>query len=85
MNGWRAALLGMTVLAGHAQAGDLAPEFWDRPRSAQAVMAQQDTQAFLEKSGLDYVMKNPEEFRGYIKTELARWTKLITDAGIKAD
>lgn len=54
-------------------------------RETQAVMAQQDTQAFLEKSGLDYVMKNPEEFRGYIKTELARWTKLITDAGIKAD
>ena len=54
-------------------------------KETQAVMAQQDTQAFLEKSGLDYVMKNPEEFRAYIKTELARWTKLITDAGIKAD
>lgn len=54
-------------------------------KETQAVMAQQDTQAFLEKSGLDYVMKNPEEFRGYIKAELARWTKLITDAGIKAD
>ncbi len=54
-------------------------------KETQAVMAQQDTQAFLEKSGLDYVMKNPEEFRAYIKTELARWSKLITDAGIKAD
>jgi tripartite-type tricarboxylate transporter receptor subunit TctC len=54
-------------------------------KETQAVMAQQDTQAFLEKSGLDYVMKNPEEFRAYIKAELSRWTKLIKDAGIKAD
>jgi tripartite-type tricarboxylate transporter receptor subunit TctC len=54
-------------------------------RETQAVMAQQDTQAFLAKSGLDYVLKNPEEFRAYIKAELSRWTKLIKDAGIKAD
>ena len=54
-------------------------------KETQAVMAQQDTQAFLEKAGLDMVMKNPEEFRGYIKAELTRWTKLIKDAGIKAD
>lgn len=54
-------------------------------KETQAVMAQQDTQAFLEKAGLDLVMKNPEEFRGYIKAELTRWTKLIKDAGIKAD
>lgn len=54
-------------------------------KETQAAMAQQDTQAFLDKAGLDLVMKNPQEFSGYIKTELARWTKLITDAGIKAD
>ena len=48
-------------------------------------MAQQDTQAFLDKSGLDFVMKNPEEFSAYIKAELSRWSKLIKDAGIKAD
>lgn len=54
-------------------------------QETQAVMAQQETRAFLEKNGLDLVMKNPEEFRGYIKAELARWSKLIKDAGIKAD
>ncbi len=54
-------------------------------KEVQAVMAQQDTLAALEKAGLDPVMKNPEEFRAYIKTELTRWTKLIKDAGIKAD
>jgi hypothetical protein len=40
MNGVRVAWLLIASLAGHAQAADLAPEFWDRPRSAQAVMAQ---------------------------------------------
>lgn len=54
-------------------------------KETQAVMAQQDTQAFLDKSGLDFVMKNPEEFSAYIKSELSRWSKLIKDAGIKAD
>lgn len=54
-------------------------------RETQAVMAQPDTKAFLDKAGLDLVMKNPEEFGAYIKTELARWTRLIQEAGIKAD
>jgi hypothetical protein len=54
-------------------------------KDTQAVMAQQDTQAFLDKSGLDLVMKNPEEFAVYVKAELSRWSKLIKDAGIKAD
>lgn len=54
-------------------------------RETQAVMAQPDTQAFLDKAGLDLVMKNPQEFSAYIKTELSRWTKLIKDAGIKAE
>lgn len=40
MNGWRAAFLCMIVLGSHARAADLAPEFWDRPRSAQLVLAQ---------------------------------------------
>ncbi len=54
-------------------------------KETRVVMMQADTQAFLQKAGLDRVLKNPEEFRGYIKAELARWTKLIKDAGIKAD
>jgi hypothetical protein len=33
-------LLWLVLLALPAQAADLAPELWDRPRSAQAVMAQ---------------------------------------------
>ena len=40
MNRRCALLLGLIVLAGQAQGADLAPEFWDRPRSAQTVLAQ---------------------------------------------
>jgi len=40
MNGVRVVWLLIPMLAGHAQAADLAPEFWDRPRSAQAVISQ---------------------------------------------
>lgn len=54
-------------------------------KETQAVMAQPDTQAFLDKAGLDLVMKNPEEFGAYIKAELGRWSKLIREAGIKAE
>ena len=36
----RAVLLFMVMQAGHAGAADVAPELWDRPRSAQTVMAQ---------------------------------------------
>lgn len=40
MNQWRITLLTVIMLAGSARAADLAPELWDRPRSAQTVMAQ---------------------------------------------
>ena len=50
-----------------------------------AVMTQPDTRAFLEKNGLDYTMRNPEEFRAYIKAEVARWGQVIREAGIKAE
>ena len=54
-------------------------------RETQTVMALPDTKVFLDKAGLDLVMKNPEEFGAYIKAELSRWTRLIQEAGIKAD
>lgn len=40
MTAWRTGLFLLSVLAGHAQSADLPPEFWDRPRSAQTVLAQ---------------------------------------------
>lgn len=40
MSALRIVLFAVLMLAGAAQAADIAPELWDRPRSAQTVMAQ---------------------------------------------
>ena len=50
-----------------------------------AVMAMPDVREQLHNAGLEPSLKDAEQFRGYIKSELAKWTKLIKDAGIKPD
>lgn len=50
-----------------------------------AVMAMPDVREQLQNAGLEPSIKDAEAFRGYIKSELAKWTKLIKGAGIKAD
>ena len=44
-----------------------------------------DVREQLQDAGLEPAVKDAEAFRGYIKSELAKWTKLIKEAGIKAD
>jgi tripartite-type tricarboxylate transporter receptor subunit TctC len=39
----------------------------------------------LATDGADPVGSSPEEFAAYLRTELARWTKVAKTAGIKAD
>jgi len=50
-----------------------------------AVMAMSDVREQLQNAGLGPAVKDSEPFRTYIRAELAKWTKLIKDAGIKAD
>jgi tripartite-type tricarboxylate transporter receptor subunit TctC len=50
-----------------------------------AVMALPDVREQLHNAGLEPAVKDAEAFRGYIKAELTKWTKLIKDAGIRAD
>ncbi len=50
-----------------------------------AVMAMPDVREQLHNAGLEPSLKDAEAFRGYIKSELAKWTRLIKDAGIKPD
>jgi tripartite-type tricarboxylate transporter receptor subunit TctC len=54
-------------------------------QEAVAAMAMPDVREQLQNAGLEPAVKDPAAFRGYIKSELAKWTKLIQDAGIKAD
>ncbi len=50
-----------------------------------AVMALPDVREQLQNAGLEPAVKDSAAFRGYIKAELTKWTKLIKDAGIKAE
>ena len=52
---------------------------------AVAAMAQPDVREQLQNAGLEPAVKDSDAFRAYIKSELVKWTKLIKDAGIKAD
>ena len=39
----------------------------------------------ISKSGVDVVAGPPEQFSAFLKSEVARWAKVIQDANIKAD
>ncbi len=54
-------------------------------KEAVAAMATSDVREQLQNAGLEPAVKDTAAFRAYIKSELAKWTKLIKDAGIKAD
>ncbi len=42
------------------------------------------TREKLTGMGVDLVLNSPDQFRDYLRTEIARYTKVIKDAGIKA-
>jgi len=44
-----------------------------------------ETKQRLEAIGLESTDAGPEEFAAYIRSELRRWSKVVRDAGIKAD
>jgi tripartite-type tricarboxylate transporter receptor subunit TctC len=54
-------------------------------RETIAVLNLPDVRAQLEANGIDPAPSNPQAFRAYIKTELAKWSKLIKDAGLRAN
>jgi tripartite-type tricarboxylate transporter receptor subunit TctC len=54
-------------------------------KEAVAVMAMPEVREPLLNAGLEPAVKDTEAFRSYIKAELVKWTKLIRDAGLKAD
>ena len=54
-------------------------------RDTVAVMAMPDVREQLQNAGLEPAVKDSEAFRAYIRAELNKWSRLIKDAGIKAD
>src|SRR5690606_21315336 len=43
-----------------------------------------DTRAYLLKSGMESLGNSPEEFARVIRTEIAKWRKVVKAAGIQA-
>ena len=51
-----------------------------------AVLAMNDVRESLKQQGADPVARNsPEDFGGYIKSEIAKWAKVIKASGAKVD
>ena len=49
------------------------------------VLAEPDVRAKLEKQGAEPLTSTPEQFGVYIKQEVAKWAKVVKDAGIKLE
>jgi tripartite-type tricarboxylate transporter receptor subunit TctC len=50
-----------------------------------ALLKQAEVRALLEKQGMSAEGGTPERFGGLVKSELARWSRVVKAAGIKAD
>jgi tripartite-type tricarboxylate transporter receptor subunit TctC len=50
-----------------------------------AVLAMPEVQKAFQKHGFDTVGNTPAQFATYIRDEIAKWGKIIRDAGIRAD
>jgi tripartite-type tricarboxylate transporter receptor subunit TctC len=44
-----------------------------------------DVRERLAKSGNDYVMSPPEEFSTFLRAEIAKWSKVVKEAGLPAE
>ena len=53
-------------------------------RETVAVLKVPEVRTQLESNGIDVTPSNPQAFRAFMKTELAKWSKLIRDAGLRA-
>ena len=54
-------------------------------RDAARVLSDAETRERLTKMGVDLILSNPEEFRTYLNSEIARYTQIIKSAGLKAE
>lgn len=54
-------------------------------REINRALAQDDIKQRLTSLGMEPAANSPEEFSAFVASEVARWTKLIQDAGLKAE
>ena len=53
-------------------------------RTANAAIQSEDVRAALALQGIDAIGGTPEEFSAYVRSEVAKWAKVIDAAGVKA-
>ena len=68
-----------------APTGTPAPIVSKLHREISKIAAQPDTREKFAQLGLDTVGGSPEELATIIKSDIVKWTKVIKDAGIRAD
>jgi tripartite-type tricarboxylate transporter receptor subunit TctC len=68
-----------------APAGTPAPAIAKINAELNALLKQPEVRALLEKQGMNPAGGPPERFGALVKTELARWSRVVKAAGIKAD
>jgi tripartite-type tricarboxylate transporter receptor subunit TctC len=49
------------------------------------VLAQPDVQARLDKAGFEVVTGTPEEYTEFVRTEIAKWGKIVKAVGLRVD
>jgi tripartite-type tricarboxylate transporter receptor subunit TctC len=54
-------------------------------RDSARVLSDPETRERLTKMGVDLILNTPEEFRTYLNSEIARYTKIIKANGLKAE
>ena len=54
-------------------------------REVARILARPETRAKFAELGFETIGSTPEQFAAQIRTEIARWAKVIKDAGIKAE
>jgi tripartite-type tricarboxylate transporter receptor subunit TctC len=52
---------------------------------ANKALSQKDLRDRLSQQGLEVELMAPEKFAGVLKSDVARWGKIIREAGIKAE
>jgi tripartite-type tricarboxylate transporter receptor subunit TctC len=64
----------------------MAPDLVKRVHGAAAsAMTSPDVKDRLTKTGTDAVMSTPEEFAAFMRTEIAKWTKVVKAAKLTID
>jgi len=54
-------------------------------RDSARVLSDTQTRERLTQMGVDLILNTPEEFRAYLNSEIARYTRIIKSAGLKAE